>query len=406
VAGFRLPNGETMRSLLIPAIGLPSGEHMSDARLFVVALVALAGCILWQGFLAWRHRRALHKIPVRIHVAGTRGKSTTTRLIAAALRASGRRVIAKTTGSEPRLILPDGRDEVWPRRGPASIREQVGFVRRAAQLGADTIVVECMAIRPEFVFASERHLIEATTTVITNARADHLEEIGETAEASAQALAWSICTNGQLVVSAEAASPVLLARAKARGTIVTVVDAAGLAPIDADRALALAVATAHGVPAPIAKPAMDVATPDPGSFHERTLDIDGKSLRFANAFSCNDVDSLKLLWPTVDSRERPVVLLNARRDRPLRTQRFLTFLAAQVPIPMLFIVGDPLAVRLARRAGFDADAVRQLHARLPDKALRELAAAAPSGGVIWGLGNYQDLGARLTAALAKREQSC
>src|SRR5262245_4052578 len=216
-----------MRSLLIPAIGLPSGEHISDARLFVLALLALAGCLIWQGLLAWRHRRALRAIPVRIHVAGTRGKSTTTRLIAAALRAGGRRVVAKTTGSEPRLILPDGREEIWPRRGPATIREQTGFVRRAAHLGADAIVVECMAIRPEFVFASERHLIEATTTVITNTRADHLEDIGESPEASAQALAWSICANGQLVISAEAARPTLLARAKARGTTVTIVDTMG-----------------------------------------------------------------------------------------------------------------------------------------------------------------------------------
>jgi poly-gamma-glutamate synthase PgsB/CapB len=395
-----------MRPLLIPAIGLPSGEHISDARLFVIALLALVGCILWQGLMAWRHRRALRTIPVRIHVAGTRGKSTTTRLIAAALRTGGRRVVAKTTGSEPRLILPDGYDESWPRRGPATIREQIGFVRRATQLGADTIVVECMAIRPEFVFASERHLIAATTTVITNTRADHLEDIGESSEASAQALAWSICANGQLVASAEAASPALLARAKARGTAVTIVDTAGLTPIDADRALALAVATAHGVPAAIAKSAMDAAAPDPGSFRERTLDIEGKPVRFANAFACNDVDSLKLLWPTVDTRERPVVLLNARRDRPLRTQRFLAFLAAQVPMPLLFIVGDPLAIRLARRAGFGPDAVRRLRARVPDIALRELAASAPSGGVIWGLGNYQGFGARLTAELAGRNPSC
>jgi gamma-polyglutamate synthase len=395
-----------MRSLLIPAIGLPSGEHISDARLFVVALVALAGCILWQGISAWRHRRALRAIPVRIHVAGTRGKSTTTRLIAGALRAGGRRVLAKTTGAEPRLILPDGREEIWPRRGPATIREQMGFVRRAAQLGADTIVVECMAIRPEFVFASERHLIEATTTVITNARADHLEDIGASSEASAQALAWSICANGQLVVSAEAASPALLARAKARGSTVIVVDTTGLDPIEADRALALAVATAHGVPVATAKPAMDAAAPDPGSFHERTLAIEGKSVRFANAFACNDVESLKLLWPTVATGERPVVLLNARRDRPLRTQHFLAFLAAQVPMPVLFVVGDPLAARLARHAGFGPDAVRRLRARAPDIALRELAAAASSGGVIWGVGNYQGLGARLSAELAGRNASC
>jgi gamma-polyglutamate synthase len=395
-----------MRSLLIPAIGLPSGEHVSDARLFVLALLALGGCILWQGLAAWRHRRALRAIPVRIHVAGTRGKSTTTRLIAAALRAGGRRVLAKTTGSEPRLLLPDGREDIWPRRGPATIREQMRFVRRAAQLSADTIVVECMAIRPEFVFASERHLIEATTTVITNTRADHLEDIGESTEASAQALAWSICANGQLIVSAEAVNPAFLARAKARGTTVTVVDTTGLDPIEADRALALAVATAHDVPVAIAQPAMDAAAPDPGSFHEHTLAIEGKPVRFANAFACNDVDSLKRLWPTVATSERPVVLLNARRDRPLRTQHFLAFLAAQVPMPLLFVIGDPLAARLARRAGFGPDAVRRLRARAPDMALRELVASAPSGGVIWGLGNYQGFGARLSAELAGRDPSC
>jgi gamma-polyglutamate synthase len=395
-----------MRSLLIPAIGLPTGEHISDARLFALALLTLAGCLIWQGLVAWRHRRALRTIPVRIHVAGTRGKSTTTRLIAAALRAGGRKVVAKTTGSEPRLILPDGREEPWPRRGPASVREQIRFVARAAELGADTIVAECMAIRPELVFASERHLIQATTTVITNARADHLEDIGESPEASAQALAWSVCTNGRLIVSAEAASPALLARAKALGTAVTIVDTAALTPIGADRALALAVCAAHGVAGDVAGPAMDAAAPDPASFLERTLDVDGRTIRFANAFSCNDVASLALLWPIVKAGERPVVLLNARRDRPLRTQHFLAFLAAQVPIPLLFVVGDPLAAHLARRAGFASDAVRRLRARAPADALRELAACASAGGVIWGLGNYQSFGARLTAELAGRDATC
>jgi gamma-polyglutamate synthase len=197
-----------------------------------------------------------------------------------------------------------------------------------------------------------------------------------------------------------------MARAKALGTTVTIVDTAGLDPIGSDHALALAVATAHGVPATIAKLAMDAATPDPGRFSERTLDIEGKPVRFANAFACNDVDSLKLLWSTVATSERPVVLLNARRDRPLRTQRFLAFLAAQVPMPLLFIIGDPLATRLACRAGFGSDAVRRLRARLPETALHELAAFAPSGGVIWGVGNYQGFGARLTAAIAGRDASC
>src|SRR6266700_4553723 len=163
-------------------------EHVPDARLIAICLVALGGCMAWMRFAAWRHRRQLRRIPIRIHVAGTRGKSTTTRLIAAGLRAGGRRVVAKTTGAQPRLILPDGSEEAWPRRGPASVWEQRRLFVRAARLGADTVVVECMAIRPELVWASETHLIEATTAVITNARADHFEDIGEDPDAMAEAV--------------------------------------------------------------------------------------------------------------------------------------------------------------------------------------------------------------------------
>src|SRR5882672_9949964 len=328
-----------MQSLLI---GLSGGAHVPDARLFAIALAALAICSLWMGLAAWRHRRHLRAVPLRIHVAGTRGKSTTTRLIAAGLRAGGRRVVAKTTGAEPRLILPDGSEQAWPRRGPAAVREQMRFFARAARLGADTVVVECMAIRSELVWASESHLVQATTAVITNTRPDHFEDIGEDAHAMAEAVRWTVPAGGTLVVAAEAATPMLRSFAAARRTTVTVVDTAGLGPQSAGRALALAVCAAHGVPTAIAAAAMDAAAADPGSFFERAISVGGKTVRFANAFACNDVDSLALLWPTVAGADKPVVLLNARRDRPLRTRRFLEFLAAQVPAPMLFVVGDPL----------------------------------------------------------------
>src|SRR5713226_629408 len=115
--------------------------HVPDARLLAIALAALACCIVWLGAATWRHRRNLRAIPVRIHVAGTRGKSTTTRLIAAGLGAGGLRVVAKTTGTEPRLIRPDGSEAAWPRRGPPSVREQTRFFAEAMRLRADAAVV-------------------------------------------------------------------------------------------------------------------------------------------------------------------------------------------------------------------------------------------------------------------------
>src|SRR2546428_10731364 len=51
--------------------------------------------------------KAIAKIPTRIHVTGIRGKTTTTRLIGAALRYHGWRVVTKTTGKAARLIEPE-----------------------------------------------------------------------------------------------------------------------------------------------------------------------------------------------------------------------------------------------------------------------------------------------------------
>ncbi|MFO1185809.1 MAG: poly-gamma-glutamate synthase PgsB [Bauldia sp.] len=368
------------------------GEHLTDARLFSVSLAVLLAALIWLATSAWRHRRNIRAIPVRIHVAGTRGKSTTTRLIAAGLRAAGRRVMAKTTGSEARIILPDGSEEAWPRRGPAAIAEQRQFFARAVRLGVDTVVVECMAIRPEFLWASERHLVRATTTVVTNTRADHYEDVGDREEAMADALAWVVPPEGRLVASREAVAALSVRVAERQAEIVEV-DTAGLDPLAADRALAVAVCAAHGAAGPAVLSAMERSAPDPGLYFERPLAVDGKSLRFANAFACNDVDSFAQAWNA--HRESPaVVLFNARHDRPLRTRHFLDYFAAQRPVPLVFVAGDRSAAAWAqRRAG--GKTVRRLRARTPSAALAEVAAAAPAGATIWGVGNYHGLGAEL-----------
>jgi gamma-polyglutamate synthase len=195
------------------------GAHVSDGTLFAIAAATFACCIAWMWLTAVRHRGRLRAVALRIHVAGTRGKSTTTRLIAAGLRAGGRKVLAKTTGSEPRLILPDGSESIWPRRGPAAVREQMRLFAKARELAADAVVVECMAIRPEFAWASERHLVRATTTVITNTRPDHFEDLGADAGAAADAARWVVPAEGLLVVADEAMTPELRAIAdqRARG---------------------------------------------------------------------------------------------------------------------------------------------------------------------------------------------
>src|SRR5512147_1798606 len=106
-----------------------------------------------------RHDRNIARIPVRVHVNGTRGKSSVTRLIAGGLRASGRRTFAKTTGTMARMILPDGSETDVFRVGRPNIIEQTRIVRRAQEERADVLVIECMAVAPELQPLTERRLI-------------------------------------------------------------------------------------------------------------------------------------------------------------------------------------------------------------------------------------------------------
>src|SRR5213594_2167413 len=74
----------------------------------LVGLAAVWAVVGFLGVREWRHHTdRLESIPIRIHVDGSRGKTGTCRLIGAALRANGLRVVVKTTGKMPVLIDAD-----------------------------------------------------------------------------------------------------------------------------------------------------------------------------------------------------------------------------------------------------------------------------------------------------------
>ena len=105
------------------------------------------------------HRRLLQRVPLRIHVTGTRGKSQTTELITYGLQAAGIEAMGKVTGSVPTLLHTDGRRTEIKRIAPTSIREQQWVIRQAAQEKAQVLVLECMAIKPELQRASELRMV-------------------------------------------------------------------------------------------------------------------------------------------------------------------------------------------------------------------------------------------------------
>ena len=158
------------------------------------AILLLAGVVEKR-----RHRRNLRAIPIRIMVNGTRGKTSVTRLIAAILREAGIRTWAKTTGTQAAWILPDGSEMEYRKNRPVNIREQIPFIRRACSDKAGAVVVECMALHPESQRMMAEEFVRPTIEVFTNARVDHVSEIGATEQETVDTLALSIHADATVV---------------------------------------------------------------------------------------------------------------------------------------------------------------------------------------------------------------
>lgn len=122
-------------------------------------------------------RRWRKNISTLIHVNGIRGKSTSVRMIDAALKENGIQTIAKTTGSEAAYIMPDNTEVKIIRKAPANIREQIRTLRLASKSKCECLVIECMAVQPVLQKFSER-ILKADITVITNVKLDHIGVLG------------------------------------------------------------------------------------------------------------------------------------------------------------------------------------------------------------------------------------
>src|SRR5262249_5018617 len=151
-------------------------------------------------------------------------KSSVTRLIAAGLREGGKRTFAKTTGTMARLIYPDGSEADVYRVGAPNIIEQLRMIRRAAEGGAEALVVECMAVQPELQPLAELPSVKSPIGVIPTARADHLDVMGPTVDDVARALAQTAPLHGHLFTAERDRTGILREVASARGSAFHVVD--------------------------------------------------------------------------------------------------------------------------------------------------------------------------------------
>lgn len=319
-----------------------------------------------------RNEKYIRQIPIRINVNGIRGKSTATRLITAILQEAGYRAIGKTTGTAARMIYWDTDEEKELIRKPHGVRisEQLEVIEEAAELGADALVCECMAIRPEYQATYQHQMLKSTITVIVNVLEDHLDEMGPTTRQIAWAFAETIPYHGIAVIPDCEYTSYFMRVARKRGTICYVTDDSEIDPeyldlfsyklFDHNCAVALAVSRALHIPDEVAYRGMLKAHPDPGALQIREI---GRGAVFVNGFAANDPASSLEIWEIVKDMglptEDPIVVMNCRPDRVDRTQQFVKDFLPYIPNATLLVIGESTRVcTVAYRRGKLPNVVR------------------------------------------------
>lgn len=387
--------------------------------MILLMLVFLSWCALL-GLEAVRLRRWRAAIPLRISVTGTRGKTTLVRALASVLREDGRRVVAKTTGSEASLILPDGSEERIRRRGNPSILEQVWFLGRAAALGAEVGLAEIMSVHAENHRVESRKILQPHTVLVVNFRPDHVAAAGATREEVARLHLLDLPPGATVFVPEGEITPLFRNGVQEVGASLIPVPAGEVAAVPMDPppelgALVRAVAITLGVEEGSIRRGLERARGDAGrlSLHQLAKDRGGE-LWCASAFAANDPESTELAYrrvrdclsahrapePTGGSGPLEVVgILSFRRDRGDRTRQWVQALETGVmgDLGALYLCGFHAAAACRRlRRGRWKGRVSVLKEVNPAAAMASiLTGAGEKSSLVIGFGNMWGLGGSL-----------
>ena len=322
------------------------------------ALICIIIILLILGVIESKlHINAINKIPIRIHVNGTRGKSSVVRLIAAGLREGGLKTFAKTTGTIPRIINEKGKDLELHRLRTATIGEQIKLIRFFGKKSPDALVMECMAVNPQYQWISEHKIVKSTLGVITNVRRDHVDEMGNTIKDIAFSLSNTIPFNSKVFTSEKLSLKYLKNVADQRNSELN--DSSEYS-VDSDYMdkmpylehkenvnLALAVCEQIGIKRKKALVGMLKTNPDPGALLIWNLDNNNK---FISAFAANDPDSTFKVWELIKSKEKNKIcfFLNSRDDRRYRTNQLIDLVLNRINPDLFIIRADNVEAEIAK----------------------------------------------------------
>ncbi|PID67082.1 MAG: poly-gamma-glutamate synthase PgsB [Fusobacteriales bacterium] len=293
--------------------------------------IILCGILLFIFYLTIEkilNNKRRKKIKYIIHVNGIRGKSTVSRLIDAGLRESNYKIFTKITGTAPRIINTFNEELEIIRKGKANIREQIEVLKWATKEGADIVILECMAVNPDFQKTCENSILKADISVITNVREDHLDEMGKDLDEIAESLSNTIVKNGNLYTAEKKYFKYFEKKVKEKNTKIFLADNLKKEYEEIDFpenvALALEVCKFFGVSEAEALNGMKNYKKDMGVLDIITFNKKNK-IHFVNAMAANDPMSTekildKIILKSIWNNKR-ILLLSNRKDRVSRGEQ-------------------------------------------------------------------------------------
>ncbi len=356
------------------------------------------------------HQRRIYTIPIRIHINGTRGKSSVTRLIGAALTEGGIRTITKVTGTYPRLILEDGTETPIFRRANANIIEQLAIVKFAYKRKAEALVIECMALEPQYQSITEDKMIHATIGVITNVRLDHVDIMGYTLKEAANVLGRTI-PGKQHLFTAENQVPDLLKKiAKDKKCTIHFSDADNITDEEMSHfkyiehkenaALVLSICKHLGIERSTALKGMYKANPDSGALIRYNVFDSGKEINFYNGFAANDPQSTLMIWQKLEAEQRlvgnKILLLNTRQDRLDRAKQLAEMVGEEISndVDLLILIGQSTNVveSLSGEFGFEKTKIINLGWTEPENVFNSIFNQTKDVSTVLAIGNVGGMG--------------
>jgi poly-gamma-glutamate synthase PgsB/CapB len=366
------------------------------------------------------HQKRIYSIPIRIHVNGTRGKSSVTRLIGAALNEGGIKTITKVTGTYPRLILENGTETSIHRKAGANIIEQLAIVKFAAERKADALLIECMALEPQYQTITETKMIHATIGVVTNVRLDHVDVMGYTLPEIASVLGRTIPKN-QNFFTAENQIPDIMKRlADEKKSVMHLSNPLSVTDDEMKRfsyiehkenvALVLEVCSHLGISRETAFRGMYKAIPDEGALNRFSINMFEKKITFYNAFAANDPQSTLMIWEKLSDESclegNKIILLNTRQDRMDRAKQLAEMVGKEInsEADYLALIGQSTDVveNMAVGYGFEKSRIVNIGWTDPPEVFEKILSLTNKTSTVVSIGNIGGMGGKVVEYFENR----